>query len=285
VAVGFATLEANEYGLDYSWISKTISTEVKTSGFYYIGVGHSFIKFPRQVQTFEFSKDRSANRGPVSSRTLDGLEVSLEISFQYNLQVENLFKLYNTYGPDYQIVFINIAVDALTEQATKYTAYEFFWDRGTIKDDFQLHLDRIFSSICFANIQFLQLRSVDLPNEFEEAIQVSEVKKQDIKKAEAELNKVSVEVDTRVKAADYQKKVNINIAEGEASALLKQNEANVDSFRKVQSTQTNAYSTMKDSLVLNNKDLLNLIKTKLIKNYDGSNMALNIASPETSSSK
>ena len=35
--------------------------------------------------------------------------------------------------------------------------------------------------------------------------------KQDIKKAEAELNKVKVEVDTRIKSADYQKAVTLVI--------------------------------------------------------------------------
>jgi hypothetical protein len=37
----------------------------------------------------------------------------------------------------YHTVFQNVAIDVLTEEATKYTAYEFFWDRGRIKDDFQ----------------------------------------------------------------------------------------------------------------------------------------------------
>jgi hypothetical protein len=68
-------------------------------------------------------------------------------------------------------------------------------------------LDKVFSESCYSNIQFLQLRSVDLPVKFEESIQLSEVKKQDIKKAEAELNKVIVEVDTRIKSADFQKEV------------------------------------------------------------------------------
>ncbi len=65
--------------------------------------------------------------------------------------------------------------------------------------------------MCYSYIQFLQLRSVDLPNLFEDAIQQSEVKKQDIKQAEAELNKVRVEVDTRIKSAEFQKNVTIVI--------------------------------------------------------------------------
>lgn len=237
------------------------------------------------MQTIEFSKDRSANRGPIESRTSDGLEVVLEISFQYVLQPEKIFDLFNKYGTKYHYVFQNVAIDILTEEATKYTAYEFFWDRGQIKDDFQNKLDKMFSVICYSNIQFLQLRSVDLPNLFEEAIQESEVKKQDIKKAEAELNKVKVEVDTKIKSANYQKSVAINIAEGEASAILQQNAAQVDSLRKIQNAQSDAYKNLKQQLNLTNPELLNYIKTKLVKSYDGNNLALSISSPEGSSTK
>ena len=81
--LGFSSLEATEWGLDYSWISKTVDPTVRENGLYFIGIGHSFYKFPKNVQTIEFSKDRNANRAPIESRTSDGLEVVLEISFQY----------------------------------------------------------------------------------------------------------------------------------------------------------------------------------------------------------
>ncbi len=50
---------------------------------------------------------------------------------------------------------------------------------------------------------------MDLPNAFEQSIQQSEVKKQDIQKAQAELSKVRIEVDTRIKSAQFQKNVTI----------------------------------------------------------------------------
>ena len=83
LVLGFSTLEATEYGLDYSWISKTVDRKVYDNGLHFLGIGHSFIRFPKMVQTIDFSKERTANRPPVQSRTLDGLEVILEISFQY----------------------------------------------------------------------------------------------------------------------------------------------------------------------------------------------------------
>ena len=280
ILFGFSSLEATELGLNYSWISKTISPEVKENGLYFIGIGHSFIKFPKTVQTIEFSEEKTANRGPIESRTSDGLEVTLEISFQYILQPDKLYDLYNTYGPKYDNVFQNIAINILTEEATKYTAYNFFMDRGKIKDDFQYELNLRFDKNCFSNIQFLQLRSVNLPNLFEQSIQESEVKKQDIQKAQAEQNKVKIEIDTKIKAAEYQKNVIINKAEGEAQAIIKQNEAYVDALLRTQNTQTNAFKNLKDTLQLTNENLLDFMKTKIIKEYSGENdITLNIEKP------
>jgi hypothetical protein len=112
------------------------------------------------------------------------------------------------------------------------------------------------------------------------AIQESEVKKQDIKKAEAELNKVRIEIDTRIKSAEFQKNVTINIAEGEAQAMLTENLAETDSLRKVQNSQTQSYTKLKQNLSLENPELMNFIKTKVIKAYDGNSLILNIATPE-----
>lgn len=195
------------------------------------------------------------------------------------LQKENIFRLYSQFGENYFKVLENTAVDILTEEATKYTAYEFFWDRGVIKDDFQVALDNALAKTCFANIQFLQLKTVDLPDAFENAIQLSEVKKQDIQKAIAELNKVRVEVDTLIKSADYQKNVTINYAEGDAEAIIRENQASVDSLREVQDSQIQAYKKLKDNIGLDNTSLLSFMKAKVVKGFNGENMALSIDSP------
>ena len=274
IIFGFASLEATEFGLNYSWISKNISPNIKENGLYFIGIGHSFIKFPKTVQTIEFSKQKTANKGPIQSRTSDGLEVTLEISFQYVLNKDKIYDLYTKYGSNYNYIFQNIAVHTLTEEATKYTAYNFFMDRGKIKDDFQKELNEIFEQLCYSTIVFLQLRSVDLPSLFEESIQESEVKKQDILRAKAEQNKIMIEVDTKIKAAEYQKDVVINMAEGEAEAIYKQNKADVESLVKMQETQVNVYKNLKNTLGLDNGKLLNLMKSKLIKGYSGEDNGL-----------
>merc|ERR1712107_896469 len=84
----FDTLEYQEVGLNYSWISETVEDKPYMSGRYYLGIGNHFIKFPKMVKSVFFIDDPNAERhGPaLQSRTRDGLNVNLEVSFQYRLK-------------------------------------------------------------------------------------------------------------------------------------------------------------------------------------------------------
>ena len=46
VFFSFSSLDAQEYGLDYNGISKSIDDKIYTSGYHYLGFAHSFIKYP-----------------------------------------------------------------------------------------------------------------------------------------------------------------------------------------------------------------------------------------------
>ena len=98
VFTSFRSLEVNEIGLNYSGITKSVDRDLFTSGIHFLGVGHSFIKYPTTVQTFEFSKSSQSDAKNVRSRTKDGLEVELEISFQYLYVSTQLYDLYMMYG-------------------------------------------------------------------------------------------------------------------------------------------------------------------------------------------
>jgi len=51
------------------------------AGFHFLGIGHTFLIYPKSVVTFEFSGSSDADIGPLESRTLDGLSVIVEVSF------------------------------------------------------------------------------------------------------------------------------------------------------------------------------------------------------------
>lgn len=62
--------------------------------------------------------------------------------------------------------------------------------------------------------------------------------------------------------------------------MLKENEAQISSLMQVQTSQAYAYSSLKTNLGLSNGQLLTYIKTKVIKNYQGKDLALSLESPE-----
>ena len=52
-------------------------------------------------------------------------------------------------------------------------------------------------------------------------------------------------------------------------------------MKKVQQSQAEGYGLLKKNLGMTNEELMNYIKSKLIKNYSGNNLALNLETPET----
>jgi hypothetical protein len=130
--LSFSSIEVNEIALDYSGFSKSVGKDVYTPGIHFLGVTHSFIKYPSTVLTIDFSSEREANAPSVKSRTSDGLEVDIEISFQYLIQSNKLYDLYMKYADNYQIPFEKIALDVLTDIATRHNADNFFFEKEKI---------------------------------------------------------------------------------------------------------------------------------------------------------
>ena len=81
LVLSFSSLPVNTFGLDYSPITKQISPIVFTSGFHYLGFMHKFIEYPSTMQTFDFSGNTDAVRGPIEARSMDGLMVNFRAQF------------------------------------------------------------------------------------------------------------------------------------------------------------------------------------------------------------
>ncbi len=62
--------------------------------------------------------------------------------------------------------------------------------------------------------------------------------------------------------------------------MIEQNNADVKSLKEVQGKKSAAYSKLKTKLSMTNANLMNFIKAKLVRNYRGADMALNLNSPE-----
>ena len=114
MGASFGAVEPTEYGILYSKIYKSVDHEnIQEMGLQFVGPLTTLVKFPRTHQVLEFSDYREANEGPLATRTAEGLELHLHVSFQYQLIKEQLPYLYALVGSDYENLYKRIAADVI----------------------------------------------------------------------------------------------------------------------------------------------------------------------------
>lgn len=278
IFLSFDTLEYQEMGLNYSWISETVEKSTYSSGRYYLGVGNHFVKFPSMVKSVFFLDDMSpSTQGPaLQSRTRDGLNVRLEVSFQYRLIFNDLYKLYTTLGENYEKVFVRMAIEQLTTAATIHNAHNFFNNRTTIGQEMHKMLERHFKLHAYAEVPFFQLRTVHLPDDFEAAIQETQVKQQEIQIAQAEQSQNKVAYETTVLQAEQAVRVMANQGEAEAASIMAQNDAFCRQYEVTQSLQSEALRKVMTAAKWKPKELLEYMKIRAVREHDASHTTIKI---------
>lgn len=277
VVFGIGNVEVTEYGLCSSLVTKKVEKQPYSSGRYYIGPFAYFIKFPAVVKTIQFSDDKlqtdlfSEERGNpmLRSRTSEGLDLVIELSFQYQLIKEKLFDLYTTMGAgrDFHDIFVRISIDRITEIATEYTANEFFVERNKIGTRMEKVLRNEFENHLFATIFSFQLRTVGLPDEFEKAIQLTEVKKQDVHKAEAEQNSTEVALQTGLMQAQRRIKVREQTADAMAQTTMLAVKADVEQYNVTQQMAADSYVGVLKSLDSKEGQLLSYMQSRVLRDH------------------
>jgi len=268
-AMSWSSLDFQEYGLDYNGWRQTVTTDAVGSGRYFLGVGHEFLIFPKVYQTIEYSPGPETDGPAVQSRTKDGVEVILSVSFQYQLNQANIHDLFQKYGismdgideedgeeEPYKRVFSYVARDILTDVSTEYNAFEFFSNRTNIGDRMWNELRTVYERDYFASVVFFQLKDVDLPDEFEHAIQDAEVSRQYQQRAREIQTKAEIEAETSVIQARYSAQILRQEAGAQANSTLQQNFFDIQAFNFTQKNRLESYKAMQEHLGWNDPQQL-----------------------------
>ena len=126
VGCSFGVLDPTQFALDYDTVNFQIADDtLYTGGRHFIGLGHKFIVFPNTLQTVRMGSASSEEGGDgetvktssLLARTEDGLQVTLDISFQYRLtpDLEQIIKLYSDFQDNYRPVYVRIARNVLRD--------------------------------------------------------------------------------------------------------------------------------------------------------------------------
>lgn len=68
----------------------------------------------------------------------------------------------------------------------------------------------------------------------------------------------------------------MNLARGQADAILSNNDAQIQGFNATEMSSLEGYVSLKSGLKMTNGDLLDYIKSMLIKNYSGSRLVISV---------
>lgn len=252
--VSMDSLEPLRIGITHNKVTKQIGTEVYESGRYLIGPLNSFLEYPSNLVTVEFSNARGATAEQLQTRTAEGLSLGLHVSFQYQLIKEDLPKLYNMANINYHSTYVRISRDVILKVAGMYNATNYWTDRGIIGDNMRDVLDKELMT-AFAKCKSLQILRVDLPKSYEDSIVATQVEVQKTNMRKFEQTAELIRQNISVIVSEAEQKIKITNATGFAEAYRLKQFAIAQNVNNTISTETDVYKIVQDTIGLESADL------------------------------
>jgi len=269
----FDSVGYNQYALNQNIFTQEIEDKVYEKGFYHIGLMNRFIKFPKTVQPIEFYESYS-----LDSRTKDGLLIHIQLSFQYKLRKADLIQLYGIFALDYENYFVSQARTTLRDVSSFYNAIEFFNNRTFIGDVMFQYLIQDLDAM-FADVVYFQLREIDLPDEFEEALKQVQIAQQQYQIALYEQEATIIRAQTQIIEAQAEANITVVLAEADAEAYLINMEAQAEALNITLTAERLAYYAMGQELNLTSSELLALLWIMAIQEHDDSLLIIGTDTP------
>jgi len=239
VPLSVQNVDYNVYGIAYNNYTCTAKKDVYDQGKYFTGLATTMFLFPRIAKTIEFT----GNRG-VKCLTYDGIQVGLDVTFQYQLVKGELLDVFYDWGLEYKIedFLKTTARDSIRDTCATKIAQNFYEQRGAIE---QSMTDTLISDVALANahvvIRALQLKNVELPMELKTAIEEKQRSEQDIDNALNERAGALINAKTKLETAKVEAATVIIVAEAEATAVLTEAEEKSTSITTVFKNRGSVY--------------------------------------------
>ena len=177
--ISMDVVEPLEYGLPYNKFMKTIGNEAYESGRYILNPFKSFLKYPKNLVTIEFSENKKAESTPLQTRTGEGLSVILSVSFQYQLIKEKIPDLYNLANINFHSTYVRISRDVILKVGGMFNATDYWMNRVKIAETMKQTMDKELIK-GFGHCVSLQLLKIELPKTYEDSIVQTQVEMQKI---------------------------------------------------------------------------------------------------------
>mmetsp|Transcript_60904 Transcript_60904/g.161747 ORF Transcript_60904/g.161747 Transcript_60904/m.161747 type:complete len:352 (-) Transcript_60904:238-1293(-) len=261
------------YAIKYNRFTKTAYTDhIYINGRYFIGPWNTFLHFPAGAQTLEFMKEQRMTKtgtrfDSLHTRTKDGLALHLQLALQYRLQKANLGHLYNEFNLQYEQVFSNTIRDELVRTASQYEATHLWTARHSFNLELQAKVNNALKSM-YADCWALQLIEIELPENFENSIVLTQVQKQLEETRDYEQQASVVRAKTDVLEATFDRQVTVIEAEANANFTRTTKGASALAEQRVVEAQAEVLNTFVQELSLNAEQLIQFQRYTSLRNMD-----------------
>ncbi|PWI46931.1 hypothetical protein CEE45_14430 [Candidatus Heimdallarchaeota archaeon B3_Heim] len=204
--------------------------------------------------------------------------IHIQLAFHYRLQKDDILLLYGTFGLDYEDRFVGQARTTLRDVVSFYPAIEFFTNRTVISETMEIFLETDLQNM-FVNVVFFQMREIDLPDEFEEALKQVQIAQQQYQIALYEQEAAIVRAQTAIIEAQAQANITVLSAEATAETYIISMEAQAIAVNITLSAEKLAYYAMGQQLNLTSSELLALLWIMAIRDHDSSLLIIGADTP------
>jgi len=240
----FAKVASTEYGLAYNSITANLKEEVLTEGLRMHPPFGKIILWPSVYQTLEFQDETE-----VVCNSKDGVQISIDLSFQHVPRKDSIFKLtkiYETFERYQNVVYVT-SRSAIRHGCQNVTALEFQTERSLVRKKMETALIESVEALN-SRITGVQLRNIRRPAIYETAVSEKETARADIDLAENERQQKVTVVNTEL---DEATKLAVQIADTastEASITLSFATNNAASAKNMYEEYASIYGAAKREL-------------------------------------
>jgi len=298
VPFSFKTMEQGKYGVKLNWQTQKLEDLHTETGVKFVGLGNWLVEYPSSYQTMYFVNDPRGLqaepegidklfwpviKGPIRARSADGLEMSVSMSFQWKLDDSKLVGLYEILGDDmYKDEFVRFAKGAVIHACSFFAAEQYFSSRENITTRMMSIVSEAFQKPnrgLSIEIKGLQLREVDLPDEYDMEIAETQEQMQEFYVAEAERAQLIVKKEAEVSVAQERVKEQVANAEAIAEQIRLQNTAVIKQLLLIQRKQADANAELLQQFVNDSQPfqrLFDLMHIKALEGHDASAMTISM---------
>eukprot|EP00163_Fabomonas_tropica_P000155 TRINITY_DN1010_c0_g1_i8.p1 TRINITY_DN1010_c0_g1~~TRINITY_DN1010_c0_g1_i8.p1 ORF type:complete len:210 (+),score=45.75 TRINITY_DN1010_c0_g1_i8:842-1471(+) len=189
----------------------------------------------------------------------------MDVNFEYKLRVEikGLVELYSKFGTSYEEQYIRTSRDVIRLVCGEFVAQEYSFNRSLVGVRIKEALNHTLYDLQ-ASVESVNILNIDLPAAFAQAIQESELVKQEKERVQFEKESADITANTMIIEAEKRAELRVSEALTNKTNRLLQKDAEANGITTRAAAEAAAYKLLKDDLGLTGDQLIAYIHIKML---------------------